>query len=243
MDTYLFDVEPFDTAYRERDSGEWLYSDSIWLKGILDNRDTPIGTTQGYGLSQSLSIGGVLPFEHTSDYIKSISNADIFFKIVDTPVNVEWDFILSLRLHAAYTRVFNKPGMDLADSDKSARIDGMFVGRGWAPESDGTALLDLKVELNLPIVPNMFGASLFLDAANLWTDGEDLSNVAMDDFKFSLGASFGITNQVMPISFYMAKTFITENGSIVWSPEENYNKIFGGFATWGISFNLNYLLQ
>lgn len=245
MDTLIYnddDIIPFKEEYR-RESGTWAFSDRLWTRGVLDARDTPIGTTEGYGFSQNFSIGGILPFEHESDYIKSISNADLYFKLIDTPVNEAWNFIVSLRLHAAYTRIFSKPGMDLLVADKTARIDGMFVGRGWSPEGDGEALLDLKLELNVPIVPNMFGASLFFDAANLWSGDENTADLNLDDFKFSFGGSLGITNQILPISFFIAKTFKTEDGSIEWSPESQYNKVFDGNATVGISFNLNYLLQ
>ncbi|QEN03267.1 outer membrane protein assembly factor BamA [Thiospirochaeta perfilievii] len=245
MDTLFYDenITPFNSIYRDRTVGEWVFSDRVWTRFILDARDTPIGTTTGYGFSQNISIGGILPFKRESDYIKSISNVDFYFKLLDTPVNEAWNLVLSLNLHAAYTRIFNKPGMALPEGDKTAMIDGMFVGRGWQQERDGTALLDLKMELNVPIVPGMFGASLFVEGANLWNGDENESDFNIDDFKFSIGGSLGITNQIMPISFYMAKTFYTDSGSIVWSPESDYNKVFGGFATWGISFNMNYLLQ
>lgn len=247
MDAYFYDenVTPFKEEYRERDPGNWEFSDRVWSRAVLDARDTPIGTTQGYGFSQSLTYGGVLPFEHESDYIKSVSNADFYFKLLQRPVTEDWDLILSLRLHAAYTRVFAKPGMELAEADKSASLDGMFVGRGWLRESDGEALLDLKVEINAPLIPGMLGASLFFDAANIWNGEEDPANLDIDDFKFSFGGSIGITNQIMPISFFLAKTFYTEDdgANIVWSPEDAYNKVFGGNLTWGISFNLNYLLN
>lgn len=246
MDTVFYneDIKPFDEKYSSRGVGDWVFSDKLWSRFILDARDTPIGTTEGYGFSQNLSIGGILPFKHESNFIKSISNADLYFKILDAPVNEEWDFILSLRLHAAYTRIFKKPGEPLIDADKTASIDGMFVGRGWQSEGDGTALLDIKVEINAPIVPGMFGASLFFDAANVWNNDEDESNLALDDFKFSFGGSLGITNQIMPISFFIAKTFYTEDGEVVWSPQSDYsNTILWGNATWGISFNMNYLLQ
>ncbi len=244
MESFFRNTEiiPFKTEYRKT-PGEWEFSDRIWARGVLDNRDTPIGTSQGYGFSQNLTFGGLLPLYHTSDYIKSITNGDLYFKLLDTPVTEDWDFLLSLRLHAAYTRIFNKPGMTLAAIDRNARIDGMFVGRGWSPEGDGVALLDLKVEINAPIVPGMFGASLFFDGANIWKENEETTKFALDDFKFSFGLSLGITNQIMPISFYVAKTFRTNNGVVEWSPESSYNKIPGGFATWGIAINLNYLLQ
>lgn len=245
MDVYDYneDVTPFSSTYSERTPGEWLFNDTIWTRFILDARDTPIGTTDGYGLSQLLTLGGVLPLNQESHYIKSVSNIDYYFKLVDAPVKEDWDLVLSLRLHAAYTRFFAKPGMELADSDKTAVLDGMFVGRGWQAESDGEALLDLKAEINMPIAPGMLGASLFFDAANIWTDDEDPADFDIDDFKFSFGGSIGFTNQIMPISFFLCKTFYTEDGSIVWSPEEAYNKVFDGNLTWGISFNLNYLMQ
>ncbi|MGL1891715.1 MAG: outer membrane protein assembly factor BamA [Spirochaetaceae bacterium] len=245
LDTYVYDNDfvPYETEYRERESEEWEFSDKWWARGVLDNRDSPVGTTEGYGFSQGLTIGGILPLDSESHYIKTVSNADVYFKLVDTPVNEDWDFILSLRLHGAYTRIFEKPGYDLLDADKTAKIDGMFVGRGWSSEGSGTALLDLKVELNIPIVPNMFGSTFFFDAANVWTDDEDEGTLDIDDFKFSFGGSIGITNQIMPISFFIAKTFQTEDGDINWSPESEYNKIFDDNLTWGISFNLNYLLN
>ena len=245
MDTIIYNenIELFSSSYSDRDNGIWYFTDRTWARGVLDNRDSPIATTEGYGLSQNITIGGIIPEQNDSHYIKSISNADFYLKLIDSPVNEEWNFILSLRAHAAYTRIFEKPGHTLLDLDKDAKIDGMFVGRGWSPDGGGTALLDLKVELNMPIVPNMFGASIFFDAANVWNNGEDETSLSIDDFKFSFGGSLGITNQIMPISFFIAKTFQTDNGRIIWSPEKNYNKIFGGNLTWGISFNMNYLLN
>ncbi|MBN2617052.1 MAG: outer membrane protein assembly factor BamA [Spirochaetales bacterium] len=244
MDTLIYndDYTPYKTEYR-RDAGTWEFTDRVWGKVILDKRDVPVGTTKGYGLSQNLSIGGIIPTDENLDYIKSITNGDVFFKILDKPVTEEWNFILSLRLHAAYTRIFAKPGTELDSAAKNAKIDGMFVGRGWSQEGDGEALLDLKVEINAPIVPNMFGATLFFDAANIWNGDDNTASLKLDDFKFSFGGSLGITNQIMPISFFMAKTFYTQDGDIVWSPESEYNKIFGGNLTWGIALNLNYLLQ
>lgn len=243
---YDDDITPYNEEYR-RNQGEWYYNDKWWIKGIIDNRDKPVGTTEGYAFSQHLTIGGIIPLQHDkdhkSDYIKSVTTADYYFKLIDEPVTDEWDFTLTLRTHAAYTRIFNKPGLSLIEDDRTAILDGMFVGRGWAPRNEGVALLDLKVELLLPLVDNMLGLSLFIEGANLWTDLDKVTTLNLDDFKFAYGASLGIINQVMPISVYVCKTFQTEGGSIKWSPEDRYNKVFWGHATWGISFNLNYFLQ
>lgn len=248
VEKYQYDegVTPYKEEYR-RNQDEWYYNDKWWIKGIIDNRDRPVGTTEGYAFSQHITIGGIIPLQHDkdhkSDYIKTITTADYYFKLFDEPVTEDWNFTLTLRTHAAYTRIFNKPGLSLIDDDKTAILDGMFVGRGWAPRNEGVALLDLKVELLMPIVDNVLGLSLFFEGANLWTDMDKVTTLNIDDFKFSYGASLGITNQVMPISVYVCKTFRTDNGTIDWSPEDRYNKVFWGHATWGISFNLNYLLQ
>jgi len=219
----------------------WKYHDSWWLKGAWDTRDYVGSPSRGFILSETLTLAGIAP-NSKKNYLKTVTRADFHFTLFDLPVTETWKFKSVLSLHSAFNFLAEKPWNPepLDPQEDGFYADGMFVARGWYPESDGQSMWDNTVTLTFPIVPNILAYDFFLDGVALWKSKDDMTNMTLPDFKFSLGTGIRFDNPQFPIGVYLVKKFrFNDDGSVNWNPEPEYVEFKNGNLDLVISFGID----
>jgi len=227
----------------------WKYDDTISLKVSWDTRDLIFDATKGFILSEKLIFAGILPAARR-EYIKSVSRFSYSFLLFDIPVNDEGKTFRSvLYLNSAFQALFDKPWSDVEADTRRAGfyVDGMFIARGWIPQTGYRYLWDNTVQLKFPIVPNILAFDIFLDAVGAWvvTRGDDsirnaLNNMHISDWRFSLGAGIRFANPQFPIGIYLVKKFKWDNqGVLNWNPEPRFTEFRNGGLDLVIAFSLD----
>ncbi len=219
----------------------WQYYDSWWIKESWDTRDNVGNPSRGFILSETLTIAGIMDIS-TKDYMKSVTRGEVNFTLWDVPVTDTWNFKTVFSVKSAFSYLFEKPWepVDVDPEIDGFSVDGMFIGRGWYPESDGQALWDNTATLKFPIVPNILAFDVFLDCVGLWKSKEALEASTIADYRFSLGAGVRFDNPTFPIGLYVVKKFqYYDDGSINWNPEPDYVEFSDGNLDLVISFGID----
>ena len=220
----------------------WDYEDSWWVKGAWDTRDYVGNPSKGFVLSETVTIAGISPVAST-DYLKTVSRGQVNFTLLDMPVSETSSFKCVFSVNSAFSYLTEKPWDkdSLSDpSDDGFYADGMFVARGWYPESDGQSMWDNTATLKFPIINNILAWDIFLDGVGLWKSKAALKEISLPDFKFSLGTGFRFDNPQFPIGIYLVKKFqFEEGGGIDWNPEPDYVTFENGNLNLVISFGID----
>jgi len=201
----------------------WQYYDSITGKLSWDKRNLVYDPTDGYVISQSVTVGGILD-PSISEYMKSVSRIGFYKTLFSTTYDEGKTFMAVLDFSSAFSTVFEKPwkSHELNLDELGYSIDGMFIGRGWNTVTGGKALWDNSLAVKFPIVPNVLAFDIFLDSIGLWSSDQEIANMHLSDFRFSAGTGIRFANPAFPIGVYWVKKFrFNEDYSIDWLPEPN----------------------
>ncbi|QEN07658.1 outer membrane protein assembly factor BamA [Oceanispirochaeta crateris] len=231
---------PWSSSVRENYE-TWMYHDSIWLKGAWDTRDYVGSPSKGFILSQTTTIAGISSFS-SKNYMKSVSRGEVNFTLFDIPTSDTFNLKSVLSIKSAFSYLAEKPWSSIAidPQEDGFYADGMFVARGWYPESDGQSLWDNTITIKFPLIPNILAYDFFLDSVGLWKSKELLQQASLSDMKFSLGTGIRFDNPQFPIGIYLVKKFqFNENGSIDWNPEPDYVEFENGNLDLVISFGID----
>ncbi|OQY34887.1 MAG: outer membrane protein assembly factor BamA [Spirochaetaceae bacterium 4572_59] len=232
---------PWDEDLRDNNHS-WSYEDSWWVKGAWDTRDYVGNPSSGFILSETVTIAGVTALA-TTDYLKSVTRGQINFTLWDLPVSDTFNFKTVFTLNSAFSYLTEKPWdkESLIDPQENGfYADGMFVARGWYPESDGQSMWDNTATLKIPLIPNILAYDIFLDAVGLWKSKDYLNEMSLPDFKFSLGTGIRFDNPQFPIGIYLVKKFqFAEGGGIDWNPEPDYVTFDNGKLNLVVSFGID----
>ncbi|MDR0600576.1 MAG: outer membrane protein assembly factor BamA [Treponema sp.] len=217
--SYDSGLRPFDPVIRERNQ-KWTPVNSIWTLLYLDNRDLYYDPSQGYYGSQRFSFYGFFPIE-LEHYIRSDTKAEFFFTLFDIRVTDKWHFKSVLALHSGLSFIFPQLGWDepVVEDTNKLYIDGMFVGRGWLGErtNRGFALWENWAEIRFPLVPNLLALDWFFDADVKKDSPRDFfGQLALEDWRFSLGGGLRFTIPQFPFRFLLAKRFRVVDGKVEW---------------------------
>jgi outer membrane protein insertion porin family len=208
---------------------DWIFIDKVSFAAALDGRDIYWNPTNGYYLSQSLSLVGGLLFGDR-DYIKTVSTGEVFATLLNLPVTDQWSLQFVIAAHSAISLILptyasTSGGWDwVTNTDYTDQlfIDGMNVGRGWR-QMYGNALWDNRVELRMPIQKDIVWLVGFFDAAALWdqpfnavSPETSMAQMILDDFCFSIGGGLRFAITQLPIRLYLAKGFKIEDGVVNW---------------------------
>src|SRR5574344_243989 len=228
---------PVDSSIAEYNNN-WAPKNALWAAFSMDGRDINYDPSTGWFAGQKLSWYGLLPqgafsfapeWGETEFYLKSETKAEKYFTLVDKKVTDSWSFKMILMGYSGLSFQFPLPGTSIGDTSKMY-IDGMFNGRGWSIYNSvrGQALWSNIIELRMPIVPGVFAADLFFDAATVKDTAKDFfTDVGnLQDWYFSFGPSLRFTIQQFPLRFLFAATFkADENGNFNWTDK------YGNVAT------------
>jgi outer membrane protein insertion porin family len=242
--TYDPDVyQPFNNDIRDN-LNSWLYSDSWWVRLAWDTRDIVYAPTKGFILSEMITIAGILP-ESNNHYMKSVTRFDVFFKLLDLPIDENFHFKMILKVHSAFSYLMQKPFSDIPlDPQKDGFYsDGVFTARGWSANTGNQAMWDNTIELMMPFASNILAFDLFFDGVGSWKNVEQLNNSSIVDYRFSFGGGLRIDNFQFPIAFYLAKKFAWEEVDgeyrLNWNPSPETVEFKDIGLDFVLSFNLD----
>ncbi|MDA3957977.1 outer membrane protein assembly factor BamA [Oceanispirochaeta sp.] len=225
-----------------RDNYEsWKYHDSLWLKGAWDTRDYVGSPSKGFILSQTTTVAGITNIS-SKNYMKSVSRGEVNFTLLNIPTSDTFTLKSVLSIKSAFSYLMPKPWnpIPIDPQEDGFYADGMFVARGWYPESDGQSLWDNTLTVKFPLIPNVLAYDFFLDSVGLWKSKELLGEAQLSNMKFSLGTGIRFDNPQFPIGLYLVKKFqFNENGSINWNPEPDSVEFQNGNLDLVISFGID----
>jgi len=185
-------------------------NNSIWTSVSLDNRDINYDPTKGWFASERVAWYGLLPGIEKEFFLRSDTKLEGYLTLFNIPFTEKWSLKGVLAGYTGLSAIFPVPGSLLGDSNK-VYIDGMFNARGWTDIYDSTrgkAMLSNRLELRVPIVPNVLGVDGFLDAAAVKSDvGSMFSNLSLNDFYFSVGPGVRFLLPQFPLHLLFANTF------------------------------------
>lgn len=204
----------------------WEYYDSFSTKLSWDKRNLVYDPTEGYIISQALTIGGILP-QSINEYMRSVSRIGAYHTLFSVDYDEDKVFMGVLDFNTAFSYLFEKPwkSHELDLDDMGYTIDGMFVGKGWSILTGGKAIWDSSLTLKFPLVQNVIAFDMFLDGVGFWSSDEEINSMGLEDFRFSTGFGLRFANPAFPIGVYWVKKFkFDEDGDIDWNPEPNYQE-------------------
>lgn len=209
------------------------------LRAALDSRDLFYNPSSGYYIAQSLAFTGGFLFGERH-YIRSDTQGEIHFTLVDVPVTDNWDFKLVLGFRTLFSAIFphffvpeafRDSVQPVATRRDLLYIDGVFFGRGWSRLFNGEALWDSLVEVKIPLAERIIWLDLFFEGASLWTDLDTITQVdLLENLLFTFGAGVRFTIPQFPIRLYIAKRFRVVNGNVEFQNGAlfNFDNVPGG---------------
>ncbi len=204
----------------------WLFNNKLWFRLGWDTRDFILNPGKGFFINQIITYAGGL-IGGNSNYVKSQSKAEGFFTLLDLPVSDSYTFKTILALHTAYSAVFPQFFYSKDDNSWVTELeattndllftDGMTIARGWIPQQDGEAMWDNWIELRMPIAEKILWSDIFFSGTGFWNKREEIQNMSLNDFRFSLGAGIRFIIPGLPIGLYLTKRFqFDEENNIEW---------------------------
>lgn len=232
--TTVKDVVYDPTVYRPANKmirenlNSWLFNNKWWVKGTWDTRDLVYNPTNGFDLSQTITlVGGILG--GASHYTRFDSKAEGYLKLLEFNFFDVYDYMLVFKLRTALSVIGNpvgNPGTKVIQSDDQLIIDGMTNGRGWSYTKYGLQTWCSGAELRMPVVKDMLWWDFFLDQTAMVSSGDssdsvlysNLANVPLKAYHFSWGFGLRIVNPSFPLALYVAKPFYyDESGNLTWA--------------------------
>ena len=195
-------------------ANRWGLSNSVFLTASIDNRDVNYFPKKGWFASERLSWTGLIPTIESEFYLKSDTKLEGYFTLLDIPLfNEKWNFTLVLAGYTGFTGLFPAQPGSISDSSK-VYVDGMFNGRGWTEmykTTKGMSMFSNRLELRMPLIPNIIGLDGFFDACAVKPTVADMfTNLSVNDFYFSFGPSVRFLLPQFPLSLLFAWKFTSQ---------------------------------
>lgn len=231
---YVFDENiyvPIDQGLSKY-ANRWGLLNGIWISGSVDNRDINYDPTKGWFASQKYTWYGLLPGLEKEFFLRSDTKLEGYLKLLDWRVAESWSLKLVLAAYTGFTVLFPAPDSAVSDSNK-VYIDGMFNGRGWTEAykvAKGQVMISNRLELRMPIVPNIIGIDFFYDAAAVKSTMNQMSNLGIEDWYFSYGPGIRFLLPQFPLHLLFAwKYKIDSDWNVVKASDWKKHK--GGTGT------------
>ena len=232
---------PFEKTIRDQFE-RWSVVSRLWTGVAWDRRDIILNPTEGTLLSQRVELTGG-PLSGDRHFIKLESQAEAFATLFKLPLSDVFDLQLVLAGHTGFSMILpqlrscgavndndGQSGLcwdQVTTSEDLLIIDGTGVARGWNRVSNGEALWDNKVELRVPIDPQIIWGVLFLDAALLWDDRAAIGRTLLEDVRFSAGFGLRFAVPQLPLRLYLAKPFAVRDGGLADPPGQTAGQLGG----------------
>lgn len=208
---------PADKSIRDQ-HGAWGWSNSVWSRVSLDERDLNYDPSTGWFASQQVTMYGILPALETEYYLRSDTKGEIYFTLFDYPLTNVWNLKLVLAGYTGISFLRSVDGNEIGDTNK-LYVDGMFVGRGWSSLYStvrGNLEVNHWLELRVPLAPGVLSGDFYLDAVAIKNEPEDIGSLTLDDYYFSFGPSLRFSIPQFPLRLMFANTFRVQDGKFEW---------------------------
>ncbi len=214
-----------ETLYRPADAtvrkqhGSWGWTNSVWSRLSLDDRDLSYDPSTGWFASQQVSVYGLVPDLETDYYIKSETKGELYFTLVDYPLFDTWNLKFVLAGYSALTFLVPAGDREIGAANK-LYIDGMFTGRRWNSlysSHRGQLMVNHWLELRMPIAPGVIAADFFFEAIAVKDTITDITDLSLDDYYFSFGPSLRFSIPQFPLRLMFVNTFTVPDGKLEWS--------------------------
>jgi outer membrane protein insertion porin family len=185
-------------------------NNSIWSSFSLDNRDINYDPSKGWFTSERIAWYGLIPGLEKEFFFRTDTKLEGYLTLFNIPFGDKWSLKGVLAAYTGFTAIFPVPGSLLGDSNK-VYIDGMFNARGWTDiynSTRGKAMLSNRLELRIPLVPNVVGIDGFFDAAAVKDDVSSMfTDLSLSDFYYSVGPGIRFLLPQFPLHLLFANTF------------------------------------
>jgi hypothetical protein len=208
---------PFDEAIRHQRE-KWRFSNNLWTRFSVDNRDFVYDPSKGWFLSQQFSFFGIFPKIESEYFFRSETKGELYFTLLDYPVAENWHLKFVLAFYSGFSFQIPTTGKNISRLNKLT-IDGMFNGRGWynaGVAGQGDVMQSNWVEFRMPLAQGIISFDFFFDAIATKQDLKSLKSLSINDYYFSFGPGIRFTLPQFPLRLMFANTFRSNNGKPYW---------------------------
>jgi len=208
---------PFDEAIRQQRE-KWRFSNNIWTRFSVDNRDFVYDPSKGWFLSQQFSFFGIFPKIESEYFFRSETKGELYFTLLDYPVAESWHLKFVLAFYSGFSFQIPTVGNSISRLNKLT-IDGMFNGRGWynaGGAGQGDVMQSNWIEFRMPLAQGIISFDFFFDAIATKSDLKSLKSLSINDYYFSFGPGIRFTLPQFPLRLMFANTFRSNNGKPYW---------------------------
>jgi outer membrane protein insertion porin family len=216
---------PYNPAIRNN-LNQWQFNNRLYTTASWDKRDYIYSPTRGWYLSETFTYsGGILGGE--SHYLKSQTKGQVYKTLINIPTSPSWSFRTILAAQSNLSFIFPQwyynsdlgewtTGVNASESQK-LYTDGMTIARGWEIDRGNEALWDNWLELRFPISDQVLWSDLYISATGAWDTLDGFEQMALEDFKFSMGGGIRLIIPGLPLGLYLVKTFkFDQTGDVIW---------------------------
>jgi len=215
-DTSLY--RPFDEAIRHQRE-KWRFSNVLWTRFSLDNRDFVYDPSRGWFLSQQVSFYGIFPKIESEYFFRAETKGELYFTLLDYPVAENWHLKFVLAFYSGFSFQLPTASKKISRLNKLT-VDGMFNGRGWysaGVNGQGDVMQANWVEFRMPLAQGIISFDFFFEAIATKQDIRSLKTLKINDYFFSFGPGIRFTLPQFPLRLMFANTFRSNNGKPYWS--------------------------
>ena len=208
---------PFDEAIRHQRE-KWRFSNNLWTRFSVDNRDFVYDPSKGWFLSQQFAFFGIFPNIESEYFFRSETKGELYFTLLDYPVAESWHLKFVLAFYSGFSFQVPTTGNSISRLNKLT-IDGMFNGRGWynaGGAGQGDVMQSNWVEFRMPLAQGIISFDFFFDAIATKQDLKSLKSLSINDYYFSFGPGVRFTLPQFPLRLMFANTFRSNNGKPYW---------------------------
>ena len=208
---------PFDEAIRHQREA-WRFSNNLWTRFSVDNRDFVYDPSKGWFLSQQFSFFGIFPKIESEYFFRSETKGELYFTLLDYPVAESWHLKFVLAFYSGFSFQVPTTGKSISRLNKLT-IDGMFNGRGWynaGGAGQGDVMQNNWIEFRMPLAQGIISFDFFFDAIATKPDLKSLKSLSINDYFFSFGPGVRFTLPQFPLRLMFANTFRSKNGKPYW---------------------------
>jgi len=214
-DTSLY--RPFDEAIRHQRE-RWRFSNVLWTRFSVDNRDFVYDPSKGWFLSQQLSFYGIFPKIESEYFFRAETKGELYFTLLDYPVAENWHLKFVLAFYSGFSFQVPTTPKSISRLNKLT-IDGMFNGRGWynaGVAGQGDVMQANWMEFRMPLAQGIISFDFFFEAIATKPDLRSLKSLSINDYFFSFGPGVRFTLPQFPLRLMFANTFRSNNGKPYW---------------------------
>jgi len=214
---------------------QWMLANQVWLKGTWDTRDLVYNPSDGFLLSETLTLGGGL-LGGSTHFTRTDTRAEGYWKFFSWPVAESYSLDLVAKARTAFSFLgptFGGPGtLDVQPTDE-LYIDGMMSGRGWGYQSGGKATWTSGFEIRTPVpfvgqllwIDTFVDDAVFVDSAQTDPALSNPFSLPLASHDFAWGSGLRIVSPQFPLALYLAKPFkVSDSGAVTWQTGDG---IFG----------------